>query len=147
MAMTHSSASILSVDDEEDVRAILSKILEAKSYAIDMACDGEEALGLIREHDRYDIAFVDLQMPRMGGLELLRAFQDWRKNTAVVVLTAWGSVGRAKEAMNDEEQGVMNRSCSVRFSESYFSYGQVHGEAASLTNRTLNFYPASMCLH
>lgn len=97
--MVSSSASILIVDDAEDIRAILSKILETKGYTIDMACDGEEALVRIREHDHYDVAFVDLQMPRMGGLELLRAFQDWRKNTAVVVLTAWGSVGRAKEAM------------------------------------------------
>lgn len=97
--MVYSSASILIVDDAEDVRDILSRILETKGYTVDMACDGEEALVRIREHDHYDIAFVDLQMPGMGGLELLRAFQDWRTDTAVIILTACGSVRRAKEAL------------------------------------------------
>src|SRR6476619_2273431 len=48
---------------------------------------------------RYDLAFVDIQMPKMDGLELLRYLRGLRPNMPVVILTAYGTVHRAVEAM------------------------------------------------
>jgi DNA-binding response OmpR family regulator len=63
-----------------------------------VASDGEEALGKCQEQ-RYEMALVDLQMPKMGGLALLRYLRDLNPETAMVILTAYGSVARAVEAM------------------------------------------------
>jgi DNA-binding NtrC family response regulator len=73
-------------------------ILEAAGYEVEAASDGEEALAKSQEQS-YDIAFVDLQMPKMGGLALLRSLRGLSPKTAVVILTAYGSVARAVEAM------------------------------------------------
>lgn len=96
--MTQPHAHILVVDDERNIRKNLTMMLEAAGYEVDMAGDGEEALAKSREL-RYDIALVDLQMPKMGGLELLRYLRSLNPETAVVILTAYGSVTNAVEAM------------------------------------------------
>ena len=96
--MTHPQARILVVDDERNIRKTLSIVLETGGYQVDTASDGEEAFGKIKEQ-HYDIAFVDLQMPRLGGLELLRLVRGLSEETVVVILTAYGSVAHAVEAM------------------------------------------------
>jgi DNA-binding NtrC family response regulator len=96
--MTDSQVYILVVDDERNIRNNLGMVLESEGYKVDTASNGEEALKLVKE-GRYDIAFVDIQMPRMGGLELLRNVHALRPRMAVVILTAYGTTGRAVEAM------------------------------------------------
>jgi len=96
--MTQPQARILVVDDERNIRKNLSMILEAAGYEVETAGDGEAALIKSKEQ-HYDIAFVDLQMPKMGGLELLRSLRGFSPETAVVILTAFGSVARAVDAM------------------------------------------------
>jgi DNA-binding NtrC family response regulator len=96
--MTQPQARLLVVDDERNVRKNLRMVLEAAGYEVDSASDGEEALAKSKEQ-RYDIAFVDLRMPKMGGLELLRYLRAFSPSLAVVILTAHGSVANAVEAM------------------------------------------------
>jgi two-component system, OmpR family, alkaline phosphatase synthesis response regulator PhoP len=96
--MTQPQARILVVDDERNIRRTLGMVLETAGYQVDSASDGEEALTKCREQ-HYDIAFVDLQMPQMGGLELTRFLRGLSSKTAVVILTAHGSVAKAVEAM------------------------------------------------
>jgi DNA-binding NtrC family response regulator len=89
---------ILVVDDERNIRKNLTMVLEAAGYNVDATGDGEKALAKVKEQ-HYDIAFVDIQMPNMGGLELLRYIRGLRPKMAVVMLTAYGTVSRAVEAM------------------------------------------------
>jgi DNA-binding response OmpR family regulator len=96
--MTQPRARILVVDDERNIRRTLGMVLETAGYQVDSVSDGEEALAECREQ-HYDIAFVDLQMPKMGGLELTRFLRGLSSKTAVVILTAYGSVPTAVEAM------------------------------------------------
>lgn len=96
--MTQPQAHILVVDDERNIRRHLGMVLETAGYQVDGASDGEEALAKCREQ-HYDIAFVDLHMPQMGGLELTRYLRGLSKETAIVILTAYGSVASAVEAM------------------------------------------------
>jgi len=96
--MTQPQIHILVVDDERNIRRTMGMVLETAGYQVDSASDGEEALSKCREQ-HYDIAFVDLQMPKMGGLELTRYLRGLSRKTAVVILTAHGSVPTAVEAM------------------------------------------------
>jgi DNA-binding NtrC family response regulator len=96
--MTKPQARILVVDDERNIRKNLGMVLEAAGYEVDTAGDGEEALTKSKEQ-HYDIAFVDLQMPKMGGLELTHFLRGLSSPTAVVILTAHGSVASAVKAM------------------------------------------------
>ena len=94
--MIASQVRILVVDDERNIRNNLTMVLESAGYKVDATGDGEDALTKCKER-HYDIALVDIQM--MGGLELLRYLRTLRPNLAVVILTAYGTVGSAVEAM------------------------------------------------
>jgi DNA-binding response OmpR family regulator len=96
--MTQPPARILIVDDERNIRYTLQMVLRAKGYHVDVASNGEEALDKGREQ-HYEVVLVDLQMPKMGGLELLRSLRGLSPETGVVILTAYGTVARAVEAM------------------------------------------------
>jgi DNA-binding NtrC family response regulator len=96
--MAQSQVRILVVDDERNIRNNLRMVLEAEGCAVETASNGDDALLQVKE-GHYDIAFVDIQMPKMDGLELLRYLRGLRPKMAVVMLTAYGTVGRAVEAM------------------------------------------------
>jgi len=96
--MTQSHVHILVADDERNIRKNLTLVLEAAGYQVDSTSDGEDAIAKCRER-HYDIAFVDIQMPKMDGLEVLRYLRGLRPRMAVVILTAYGTVSRAVEAM------------------------------------------------
>jgi DNA-binding NtrC family response regulator len=96
--MSQSQIRILVVDDERNIRNNLTMVLESAGYKVDASGDGEDALTKCKTR-HYNIAFVDIQMPKMGGLELLRYLQPLRPNLAVVILTAYETVGSAVETM------------------------------------------------
>ena len=96
--MTGSQIHILVVDDERNIRNNLAMVLEAEDYKVDKSANGDDAILSVKQ-GRYDIAFVDIQMPKMDGLELLRYLRGLRPKMPVVILTAYGTVHRAVEAM------------------------------------------------
>jgi DNA-binding NtrC family response regulator len=96
--MTQSQVHILVVDDERNIRKNLTMVLEAAGYKVDATGDGEDAILKCKEQP-YDIAFIDIQMPKMDGLEVLRYLRGLRPKMAIVMLTAYGTVSRAVEAM------------------------------------------------
>jgi Response regulator containing CheY-like receiver, AAA-type ATPase, and DNA-binding domains len=89
--MTQSQVHILVVDDERNIRNNLAMVLEAEGYKVDKASNGDDALLQVKA-GLYDIVFVDIQMPKMDGLELLRYLRGLRPKMPVVMLTAYGTV-------------------------------------------------------
>jgi DNA-binding NtrC family response regulator len=93
-----SAERVLIVEDEEATRSGLTELVRAWGYTADSAADGEEALERITEF-RPTIIVSDLVMPRMNGLDLLRAIKDETEHTKVILLTAQGTVDTAVEAV------------------------------------------------
>ena len=89
---------IVIVEDEQNIRTALSIIVEKRGYRSRTAATAEEALPLLEERPA-DVVVTDLRMPGMGGLEFLRRVKTMYPNTEVVVMTAYGSVETAVEAM------------------------------------------------
>ncbi len=96
--MTDSTPRVLVADDERNIRKNLAMVLAAQGYQVDEAKDGDEALDLCKQNHP-DIAFVDLHMPNMQGLEVLAHIRALSPKTAVVIITAYGSAANATEAM------------------------------------------------
>ncbi|MFT7692265.1 MAG: DNA-binding NtrC family response regulator [Candidatus Latescibacterota bacterium] len=92
------SAHILIVDDDEKMQALLQKVLVREGYETTLANNGEEALNSINEHN-FDIVISDIRMPNMDGLTLLREIQEKESEITVIMMTAFGSVDSAVEAM------------------------------------------------
>ncbi|TET79063.1 sigma-54-dependent Fis family transcriptional regulator [candidate division TA06 bacterium] len=92
------SARVLIVDDEEDVRDALRDGLTPYGHKVETAADGPEALEKIR-NSQYDIAIIDLKMPKMDGIELLRSIRSIDDSIEAVMLTAFATVSSAVSAL------------------------------------------------
>jgi two-component system response regulator FlrC len=93
-------ANLLVVDDEKVVRGFLVAALEDDGHAVTTACDGVEALARLGDCS-FHVVLCDLRMPRMGGMELLKAIRREYPEVEVIVLTGHGSVESAVEAMKE----------------------------------------------
>ena len=89
---------ILIVDDEASLRDALSRILTAEGYEVRQAGDGKEALAILGAQ-RFDFVLCDLRMPVMGGLDLLREITARGVPGTVIMMSAFGTVETAVEAM------------------------------------------------
>jgi DNA-binding NtrC family response regulator len=93
-------ATVLIVDDDPSARRLLQVRLRALGCEPIMAADGKEALDLLRR-DLPTAMLLDLEMPRMGGLELLRELRRGGIDVPTIVITAHGSIETAVEAMKE----------------------------------------------
>ncbi|HSQ65242.1 MAG TPA: HD domain-containing phosphohydrolase [Polyangiaceae bacterium] len=89
---------VLIVDDEKFIRDILADFLGMEGYAVRTAEDGAAALTELRTQS-YDIVISDLKMPRMGGIELLEQMSTTAPNALTVIMTGFGTVETAIDAM------------------------------------------------
>jgi len=90
--------NILVVDDEPLIRESLYEILRIEGYSVRMASNGEEAMALINEKN-FDIVVTDFKLPKKNGLELLVSIKKNFPKTEVILITGYGSIESAVEAM------------------------------------------------
>lgn len=98
MRQNQKKRSILVVDDEAEVCKVIQKVLSQEGYFILTTTSGEEALKKLKKA-RIDLALVDLKMPTMDGLELVKQARGIQKNLKAIFLTAYGTAAAAREAM------------------------------------------------
>ena len=91
---------ILVVDDEPLVRNSLSELLTLSGYSVSNASNGQEALELLKSYTA-DIVITDLKMPQMDGVELLKHIREFHPDTPVILITGFGSIDTAVEAMRE----------------------------------------------
>ena len=90
-------ATILVVDDEASIRRTLREILEYEDYGVDAVVDGEEALSAIRSN-AYDLVLLDVKMPKLDGMEVLKAIAEEAPELPVVMISGHGTIETAVEA-------------------------------------------------
>ena len=93
-----SDTRILFVDDDLDILAMVEQYLTIKGYDVTTVDNGIEAVGIVKEK-QIDIVFTDYKMPEFNGLELLVAIKKYRPQTEVIIVTGYGSMESAIEAM------------------------------------------------
>ena len=98
------SKSLLLVDDDELLRERMGRALASRGLMVRTAADGEEAVAAARDSPP-DFAVIDLKMPGIGGLETLRRLREVAPAVRAVILTGYGSIANAVEAM---QQGAVN---------------------------------------
>ena len=99
---------ILVVDDQASNRNILRQELTHRGYAVETANDGPEALGKV-ESSRPDLIILDYMMPNMSGLDVLKELRNRENDIPVVMITAYGTVDRAVQAMKEGAYDFITR--------------------------------------
>ena len=97
--MAESVKRILVVDDEENTRIGLSKLLSQEGFEVESAANGNDALELLGQR-KVNLVISDINMPDMNGLAFLRELSRNFPSTSVIMITAYGGVESYLEAMN-----------------------------------------------
>lgn len=98
--MQRNGRHILIVDDEPLIRRSLSELLTLSGYTVSSACSGKEALGLLKDYTA-DVIITDIKMPEMDGVQLLKQVKIANPDTPVILITGYGSIENAVEAMKE----------------------------------------------
>ncbi len=89
---------VLVVDDEDSIRNRCVQLLQKKGYNVQGVNDGEQALFLIKKDD-FSLVIADIRMPGLNGIDLLEKIKETHPDTEVVMITGYGTVDNAVEAM------------------------------------------------
>ncbi len=89
---------ILVIDDEENMRYMLQLTLEDEGYEVELAHDGEDGIEKVHQQ-HFDFVICDIKMPKVSGLEVLASVIESSPNIPVIMISAYGSVDSAIEAM------------------------------------------------
>ena len=92
-------AKILVVDDDHEMCQFLADLLGEEGYDVEAVHDGASAVERYRT-DRFDLTITDLMMPRMRGTELVKQLREIDSRALVLLITAFGSIESAVEAMH-----------------------------------------------
>jgi two-component system NtrC family response regulator len=90
--------TVLVVDDEPNYLIVLSELLKEEGFEVLTARSGDDGLKVVEETD-LDLVITDMRMPKMDGLELLKAIKNYNKDLPVIMITAFGEVEKAVVAM------------------------------------------------
>ena len=90
--------SILVVEDDPMVNSFCARLLHMKGYSVKTVFNGREALTMLQTN-RFDLVLTDLQMPEMGGMELLREMREQHPDIDTIMFTAYATVETAREAL------------------------------------------------
>lgn len=102
------SCCILLVDDEANVRTVFSDVLKRAGYRVKAVENGHKAIKEV-EKKTYNLALVDLRMPKMDGIEVLENIKKRKPKIPVIIYTGYGSVTTAVEAMRKGASDYLNK--------------------------------------
>lgn len=91
-------ASILIADDNEDFLALLTRRVEKMGHLVVAASDGRKAIEALKNR-KFDLLIIDLQMPDMSGLDVIKSTQKYAPDLTIIIITGHGSIENAVEAL------------------------------------------------
>jgi DNA-binding NtrC family response regulator len=92
--------TILVIEDDNRLREVLRKILDSKGFTVEVSADGSDGITKTKRSS-FDIALVDLKMPGMSGMEVLKDIKKIQPQTYVIIMTAFGTIASAVEAVQN----------------------------------------------
>jgi two-component system, response regulator RegA len=92
------SSKILIVDDQYGIRVLLDEVFRKEGYQTYQAANGKQALELVQNHEP-DLVILDMKIPGMDGLDILKHVKAIDPSTSIVVLTGYGSIATALESV------------------------------------------------
>src|SRR5215469_1795474 len=98
MTTSDLASRILLIDDDESIRRDYGRALRSLGFVVDVAADGREAVDLLREK-AFDTVISDINMPHMGGMELLRAVRERDLDVPVMLMTGDPCLSTASKAL------------------------------------------------
>ncbi len=104
----NSRLRVLVVDDESSIRDLLAKTLALADYEVETAPDGRTAIDQLRAGG-YDLLIVDLKMPGVDGLTVIREARKFNANLPVIIITGFSSESTAIEALNLGVSGYLTK--------------------------------------
>ena len=90
--------AVLVIDDEKNIRTTLQQVLESAGYEVATAVNGEDGLSKLSK-SRFDMVLLDMKLPGMDGIDVLRRMRETNYETPVAIITAYGTIENAVEAM------------------------------------------------
>jgi DNA-binding response OmpR family regulator len=107
-----SSIRVLIVDDEEELASVIAERLQFRGMEAQTALEGRKALKIIEENPP-NIVLLDLMLPGLGGLEILKRIKQMNYNLPVILLTGYGSKETAKEGMSLGAFDYVMKPCDI----------------------------------
>jgi len=103
---------ILVVDDDETIRTTMKVILQDEGYIVDLAASGKEAIQKTQEQT-YNVALLDIRLPDMEGVELLKLLKDGIPRTRKIMVTGYPSMQNAISALNKNADAYLLKPVDV----------------------------------
>jgi UDP-3-O-[3-hydroxymyristoyl] N-acetylglucosamine deacetylase len=105
-------SKILIIDDEKDILNTLSSILEDEGFAVSKAMDGKEGLAIF-DKEKPDIVLLDVWMPELDGIQVLKRIKKKNKNAIVIVISGHGTISTAVEAVKVGAYDFLEKPLSI----------------------------------
>ena len=135
------SKTILVVDDDDVLRLRLEKAFNNRGLTVYTACEFDDAIELVRTKSP-DMAVLDLKMPGRGGMELLKEIKDLSPSTQVIMLTGYGSITNAVEAV---KLGALNYVTKPADADQVLSAFGMSGECKTKKGKGYRFAKFQCC--
>jgi DNA-binding NtrC family response regulator len=101
-------ASVLIIDDDAEVRDMLSSILEDEGYSVETVDDGKQAIKTCKNLP-FDVALIDVNLPDVKGTELLHELKQLQPKMVKIIITGNPSVENAVKALNEKADGFISK--------------------------------------
>lgn len=135
--------TLLIVDDEENIRRILQVAFEKSGYQVFTAESGSEALSML-ETRRADCVLTDVTMPGMTGYELLQRIKAKNEETPVVIMTAYGTIPQAVQAMRDGAHEYVTKPFDLDSLKKVVAGAIIEGPATTSSRSTAKHAPSKI---
>jgi two-component system, cell cycle sensor histidine kinase and response regulator CckA len=110
----HGSGSVLFVDDEEDMRDMVQRVLEHYGYKVHLASHGKEALEIFKkDHLQMDLVFMDMTMPNLNGLEVFKLMREIDPSIPIVMTSGYSEVNLADRWPELGMNGFLCKPCDL----------------------------------